>query len=328
MAASEPVQDSAKADARNTHFDFQAKVFQAPGAHFTTVSRGQGKTKAVMFAVELGTGEGLISLKHLRESFGIAPGSHDDQLIERAEAGLRYVPDIRPGDAIPTELLDGTASWTVSRKHKRIARERIQGQLLAWMNGSPLRTKDPKALEKLLETPETKKMLREAFRRAAVELGLAAEETDKVVDRIETLARELCYIEALRESVDRVRRIRVVLERLVKVYDNDARMVAEIGRCRKLIVEGVRELTGPLAAIDARIADVMAALQTIDAAITEIRRTRDELHHIMMEWDPVVARWKDLRPVKSKPTEQALQTLYQLLAGRFATGKSLLSRGR
>jgi hypothetical protein len=113
--------------ARNTHFDFQARVFQAPGACFVL----NGKDKEPMFAVDMGTGLGYISLKDLRRTFHIAEGSHDDKLIASAAAGLRFVPDIRPGDEIPNEILNGTASWTVARKHKQIARDRIQVQLLS-----------------------------------------------------------------------------------------------------------------------------------------------------------------------------------------------------
>jgi hypothetical protein len=129
---------------RNTHFDFQARVFQAPGACFLL----KGKEKEPMYAVDMGTGQGYISLKDLRRTFLIAEGSHDDKLIEQAAAGLRFVPDIRPGDEIPNEILNGTASWAVARKHKQIARDRIQIQLLSWMGGKPITYTNPEELKK------------------------------------------------------------------------------------------------------------------------------------------------------------------------------------
>ena len=111
-------------------------MFQAPGAHFKLVEQ-LGGPKEPMFGVAMSEGDAMLSLKQLRANFNIPAGSHDDQLIERAEQGLKYVPDIRPGDAIPNEILDGSASWTVGRKHKRIARERIQIQLINWMGCKP-----------------------------------------------------------------------------------------------------------------------------------------------------------------------------------------------
>ena len=313
---------------RNTHFLFQAKVFQAPGAHFKLVNDGQGRPRVPMFAVDMGTGEAVISLKHLRANFGIQPGSSDDQLVERAEAGLRYVPDIRPGDAIPNELLDGAASWTVARKHKRIARDRIQAQLIAWATGHPVEFAGPEELKAIMDVPAVKKTLREGFQKAAVSIGLTAADGDKVVDRIEILARELCYIEALRERCEQITRIRAHLDRLTKVYTNDQRMVDEIGRCKLLMTDGMREIFTPLALIDAKISDILGVLKAVDDVIAAVRQTRDDIHFILMHWDPVIAKWQDLEPAKSQPIDKAMIALYQFLAGRFATGKSLIKKRR
>ena len=49
---------------RNTYFDFQAKVFQAPGACFML----KGNDKLPMFVVEMGGGQGIISLADLRKA--------------------------------------------------------------------------------------------------------------------------------------------------------------------------------------------------------------------------------------------------------------------
>jgi hypothetical protein len=306
-----------QASSRNTHFLFQAKVFQAPGAHFKLVNDGQGRPKVPMFAVDMGSGEAVISLKHLRANFGIPPGSSDDQLVERAEAGLHYVPDIRPGDAIPNELLDGTASWTVARKHKRIARDRIQAQLLSWATGHPIEFAGPDELKAILEVPAVRKTLREGFQKAAVSLGFTTADGEKVVDRVETLARELCYIEALRERCDQVKLIRLHLDKLIKVYTNDQRMT-----------DGMREIFTPLAIQDARLSDIVEVLKTVDAAIADVRQTRDDIHFILMHWDPVIAKWKDVEPTKNKAVDKALIALYQFLAARFAIGKSIMKRRR
>src|SRR5262249_33672249 len=146
------------------------------------------------------------------------------------------------------------------------------------------------------------------------------------VDRIETLARELCYIEALRERCGKVSRIKRMLGRLIKEYTQDQRMVDGINRCEVLMKEGWRELRTPLSDVDAKIADVMASLQTIDDTIAAIRTARDTVHFILMQWDPVIARWQPLVPEKCQAVEKALEALYRLLASRFPSGKSLMRR--
>lgn len=308
-------------DPRNTHFDFQAKVFQAPGACFVLM----GKEKVPMFAVDMGSGQGYVSLKDLRRTFFIAEGSHDDKLIEQAAAGLRFVPDIRPGDEIPNEILNGTASWTVARKHKQIARDRIQIQLLSWMGGKPITYTNQEELKKIVGQDENKKSLKDAFGRAAVALGLETSQADQVVDRIETLAREICYIEALRERTLELKKIQAHLEALTKIY-TDVRGSADVGRVKLLIVRGINETDNVLNAVDAESADVMSALMSIDDVIKAVRGARDDLHFILMEWDPVIAKWQNLTMSRSQEIDRALQATYKFLASRFSTGTSLMKK--
>ncbi len=307
---------------RNTHFDFQARVFQAPGAHFVL----KGRPKEAMFAVDMGAGQGYVKLKNLRKTFFIDEGSHDDKLIDRAAEGLKYVPDIRPGDEIPNKVLNGTASWTVAKRHKQIARERMQVQLLSWMNGEPIKYGGNEDIQKIVSSDENKKALVGAFKRAALAMGMEDNESEKVVDYIETLARELCYIEALRERSLEIRKIRTSLEKLTKVYNDDIRTSSDIGRIKILIAKGLSELSDILGNVDAESADILGALMSIDEVVRSVRKARDDLHYILMEWDPVIAKWKNLQMVRSQEIDRALSTTYQLLAKRFETGKSIVTK--
>ncbi len=307
---------------RSTHFDFQARVFQAPGAHFIL----KGQPKEPMFAVDMGAGQGYVTLENLRKTFLIEEGGHDGKLIERAAEGLKYVPDIRPGDEIPNEVLDGTASWTVAKRHKQIARERMQVQLLSWMNGTPIGQGGREDIQKIVSSDESKKALVDAFKRAALAMGLEENQSEEVVDYIETLARELCYVEALRERSLEIRKIRLSLEKLTKVYSDDIRTSADIGRIKILIAKGLSELDDILANVDAESADILGALMSIDEVVRSVRKARDNLHYILMEWDPVIAKWKNLQLVRSQEIDRALSTTYQLLAQRFETGKSIVTK--
>ena len=305
---------------RNTHFDFQARVFQAPGAHFEL----KGHPKKATFAVDMGAGQGYISIQHLRTTFFIEPGSHDDHLIDKAEAGLHYVPDIRPGDEIPNEILNGTASWTVARKHKQIARDRLQVQLLSWMSGKPIVYASQDDLKKIIADDANKRALKDAFTKAAVALGIDPIQSDKVLDRIETMAREICYIEALRDRARELLKIRVNIEALIKVYSADQRVSADLGRIKLLMVKAIGETDTIFNNIDAETADVLSALMAIEDIIKSVRRARDDMHFIMMEWDPVLAKWQNLTMVRSQEVDKALSVTYQFLAKRFATGKSIM----
>jgi hypothetical protein len=78
--------------------------------------------------------------------------------------------------------------------------------------------------------------------------------------------------------------------------------------------------------VDAKTADIVGMLQTLDRAIAEIREARDAVHFIMMDWDPVLAQWHDLIVERAGTSDKALGALYKFLANRFPSGKSLLNK--
>ena len=60
--------------------------------------------------------------------------------------------------------------------------------------------------------------------------------------------------------------------------------------------------------------------------VRAVRKARDDMHFILMEWDPVIARWQNLEMVRSPAVDKALTATYQFLAKRFTTGKSLMKK--
>jgi hypothetical protein len=115
---------------------------------------------------------------------------------------------------------------------------------------------------------------------------------------------------------------------MAKLYQDDKRVGGDIARIKVLIVEGMREIFTPLAMVDAKTADIVAMLQTIDRAIAEIREARDSVHFIMMDWDPILVQWHDLIVERGGAAEKALSALYKFLANRFPSGKSLMNKHR
>ncbi|MGE3334656.1 MAG: hypothetical protein AB7I36_13500 [Rhodospirillaceae bacterium] len=305
-----------------THFNFIHRVFQAPGARF--LSKGAAHTPT--FRVEMGDLEGLIEIGVLKKEFGITPDSADGKLIDLAVAGLRYVLDIKPGDSIPSELLSGAASWAVSPKHKKIAEQRLQVQLLSWVSGKELLLTDPNEIAMFLQQLENREKLRNAFRDAAVALGHQRENTEPVMVQLELLARELCYIEALRDRYSLIPKITEKLTALAGSYGNDRNGKMELNRILALLRTGIAEYSAIFAEVDAQTSEIISALKSIDRQARYIREKRDALHFLVMQWDPVV---KDLGkwPARRNPeADKLLSALYRFLAPRYTAGKSVLKR--
>jgi hypothetical protein len=193
------------------------------------------------------------------------------------------------------------------------------------MGGKPITYANQDELKKIVGQDENKKALKDAFGRAAVALGFASTEAEKVVDLIETLAREICYVEALRERTQELRKIQSNVEALTKIY-TDIRGSADVGRVKLLMTRGINETDNILNAVDAETADVMSALMSLEDVIRAVRNARDDLHFVLMAWDPVIAKWENLVMNRSQEVDRALMTTYKFLASRFDTGKSLMKK--
>ena len=95
--------------------------------------------------------------------------------------------------------MDGTCSWTVEDRHRKLAHNRMIAQLVSWLSGGEAEVVDGSKLEQFVQHPETKQRVQKAFAEAAEKIGLGRDRAAEVIDQFETLARELAYIQALRE---------------------------------------------------------------------------------------------------------------------------------
>src|SRR4051812_38964360 len=114
---------------RSTVFDFEHKVFKIAGGRFA-LSRTNGLP---VYYVPLGELEATLPLENLCAEFAIRDESPDALLLGVIERSLHHVKEIRSGDSIPRELLDGTASWSVEERHRAIAHGRIASNILCWL---------------------------------------------------------------------------------------------------------------------------------------------------------------------------------------------------
>src|SRR5690348_143181 len=161
----------------STSFDFEHKVFKLDGGCFRMSASGEP-----LFHVRLGELTAALTLPSLCTAFGISAHCHDGQMLEVVASGLRYVREIRPGDSIPRELLDGSASWSVDERHRVRAHTRVLVHLAAWLNGDNNVVVDVNNLENLAKDPELKQRAQLAFDDIAAQLGLGPERKQEIVD--------------------------------------------------------------------------------------------------------------------------------------------------
>ncbi len=297
----------------STHFEFEHRVFAVKGARFSLT--GDGVEAA--FFVTLGDLKAAIRLPALRTEFGIDPESGDGKLLAIIERSLRYVKEIRSGDSIPREILDGSASWSVEDRHRNIARGRLALQVCSWITGDDTVIVDESQLEAIVDDPRTKERMQKATGEIAEKLGMGADRRQEVLDLIDDLARELAYIEALRERFGLVKMIVGKVNLLAKLYRSDRTMVQEISRIRTLLMRPAEEFENIFGQVDAMTGEILPVLKKFDAQVQFIRQNRDDLHTRLMSWDPIFAEWQNLDATRSPEAEQAMKDLYRFVARNF-----------
>lgn len=298
---------------RSTHFRFDHKVFGVEGARFALTSDSQ---EAALYVL-LGDLQVALLLPTLRYEFGIKPDSNDGELLSVVERSLRYVKEIRPNDSIPREILDGSASWQVEERHRMIAKGRLSLQIASWLTGDEHVVVDLVALEQLVEDPLTKQKVDKAFGEIAEKLGIGRERKNEVVDRIDDLARELAYIEALRERYGAVQEVIRKLGEFVRTYKNDRTMTQEISRVRTLLMRPQSEFDSLFGQCDAMTGEILAVLKKFEAQVEFVRDMRDDLHSKLMKWDEVIEQWKGLEVVKGENQENAIKAMYRFTARNY-----------
>jgi hypothetical protein len=300
--------------AGSTLFEFSHALFGAPEARFVLGSDGRP-----CMGMKLGTLDALVPLSSLVKEFTI-DGTPDGLLLETVTAGLKYVKVIRPGDSIPRELLDGTASWRVDDEHLEIAQGRVTLQLNGWLNGQERLVFDPIEILQLVGDPAVVARVKAGYPKIAEQLGLVGE--TEVRACLDKLTRELVYIEALRARFGAVQQLQGKLAAFRRAYRKDKTIDEELIRVNNLLLKPLDLFTKAFADVDGNCGEIIAVLRNLDAMITYIRESRDALHARLMSWDDLLKRWQEVNPEISVANEGLIKELYRFLAQNYLTTKS------
>jgi hypothetical protein len=296
-----------------THFLFDHKLFAIPDC-FISLDPNTGDPG---LSLPLGDVRAFLPLGPLMKMFKDL-SQEDVTLLNVAIRGLQHVREIRPGDSIPAEILDGSASWSVGPEQLDRARGRMIAALIA-VDGTGY---DPLLGERgAVSLGEDDKI--EARRKAALEivqekLGDPTGSQKTVLAVTERIARELSYIEGLRDRYALVTKISARILSAGRLYRNTGAMAEEIYRVRILMRTPVDEYRDAFANVDAQFAEMLNVLRKPDEMIAFIRRNRDELHQRLMIWDSLVSQWEpEDAGRRSKRLETLLRATYRFVARRF-----------
>jgi hypothetical protein len=298
---------------KSTHFEFEHKVFSVEGSYFAVDANSGSAT----FYVPLGDIHGVLSLAQLMNGFNLA-GTKDADLLQLVERGLQFVRRIHPGDSIPSEILDGSASWSVDDRHRMIAESRLRVLLGTWIAGKEAQVRDVSELLKMANDPDIRDKMQEAVTAIAEKLGLGRERRVEVLDRVDKLGRELSYIEALRDRFAAVKMIVMKLGQLQALYGPERGFAEEVKRVLVLMRKPISDFDRMFTEVDGQTSEIVSVLANFESQVRFIRETRDALHGRFMPWDELITRWQE-QPVEiGTPTEGLLRATYRFMARHFS----------
>ncbi|MBL8653545.1 MAG: hypothetical protein JNJ97_05065 [Alphaproteobacteria bacterium] len=268
-------------------------------------------------SIELGEHRAFLSITILQKMF--PDMSEDDKrLIALAARSLAFVSEIVPGDSIPNEILNGTASWKVDPIHKDRARGRIVAALLAQDGGDLDQALVQGGLSPRLSEPGFKEKLDSEHARLLAALGVSADQKEQYKARFERVSREFAYIEGLRDRYAQVSSIVEKLAKAAKAYRKAGALGEEIYRVRILIRKPVEEYRGLFYNVDGQVAEIKAVARKTDQIVDFVRQTRDQLHVRLLLWDPIVAAWKsEQADGRSRSLEILMKNTYRFVAHYF-----------
>lgn len=273
--------------------------------------------------VPLGRGTAALTLKSLQAELKIEKASPDGQMLALVARSLDFVADLRMGDGLPVEVLDGAASWQPSALHQQLAASRLKLQLLSELDDNGLGTDasgwskaEPQAVLAAAADPSMRLRLQGAYIEVAARLSLP--DGAAAARLVEDTAHELGYVEALRDRL--LRRVSRLMERvrlLIGGVTHNLSGLELVSRVRRLTGIAIAKISVRFTALAAETAIVLDTLRDLAPRRSAIRQHRDWLYCSLRAWEPILAAWEAAGVDWSDGTWPLLGRTYRFLAPRF-----------
>ena len=291
---------------------FENKFFSADEDAFF---RLDGQSKEAVLAFKYGGVDALLPLESIKKEFELEEGSHDAQMLDKVAEGLRFVKIIPVGGRLPEEVLSGKASWEITERHQIVAQHRVTMHLVSWLTGEEEEINDTADLIRMANDPSIKSKVNDAFDTAANALGL--NDRDEVVDLINSFGEELSYIEAIRDTVNKVKKMLEKAEKFEPLYGADQSVLDNLQPMLRLLRLASGEFNDSIDQVDAQTGEIIAVLKNIDAQTEFVRETRNEMFSRLSAWEELLKKWGKEKVVRSATMENLIADTYHFLALRY-----------
>jgi hypothetical protein len=293
------------ADTLPERFDFQHPELRRPGAVFV---RGNDRTPALK--MDFGDLRGSLPLDRLTASLQLPPGAADRGLIALVPDALRYVREIRAGDRMPGELVEGRPSWQprphVMQRAVSTVWRAVQGPLAALDSGPPPHQR-PDAAETDM------RLLARGL------LGLFPGITiAQVEDRLTAVVADVARVDWLRRATTALQRTVGELAQLSAGHAGDA--IGDLARRSALHLRSVAVWgTEKAIAADAAVGDINRLLAEPDLLRRNAWPLICALRALALDVEPVILQWQAARDRSDGgPRLRDIEEIMRLSSQRYA----------
>ncbi len=266
--------------------------------------------------VQIDNHEAVLPLRSIAHEFRIEPDSADGQMLALIEQALEFVVVLHLGEALPSELDSGEASWTPTLLDRQLAASRFWHELVRSMTARSGHGAKISAVSPGWENiPPNHELLRAAIQAAAGELG--GLDAGEITERAAAISGEMAYVETMRRAL-----MRGMSDPRDKLFPPLSAPIPAVRRemlqqVQTLARRGMKEINRRLDEADVPLDDTLGMLRDPPAAIEGLRVQRDRLFRLNRAWEPVFADWARMSGHVDDFFWQAVERTYAFLAPRF-----------
>ena len=189
--------------------------------------------------------------------------------------------------------------------------------MISWMTGDNKDRITSEELQRLAADPTIKARFNQACNELASQLGMAEDKREHVLKLAEDLARELSFIEALRERFGLILGIRRALEKFEKLYARERLTAEEIMRTRTLMARPIKTFAELFERTENKTSQLITIFRSINSQIQLIRACRDSLHNHFMEWDETIKAWQNVTVESTPESLDLLKRTYRFVCTNY-----------
>lgn len=296
---------------------FQHEFFQTNADGFFHLDQADRRP---VYVINLGDQAGTVSFPSIRREFLQGDNGADEAMLDAVGEALKFVEEIHMGDTLPPEVVNGEASWEPLPRHRATADRRVVAAMVKWSEGWEGPISDLEDLQRFTNEHVNQEKIAQALNRLHTDVDGDGQGLTRIQPVLKKLAKELSYIEAQRETIERIKRIGRILEHIRRIgggQSGDTNEVTGVLRSFKPMMGIFNE---ELASVDDQMGEFLGAVSAHEVPFEHIRQVRNEMRHQLMDWDEYLPDWdivtrKNIDTIDVAPF---IGKLYRFLAPRFS----------